>query len=94
MTLRTLRFKIRQDGRVEETVEGIVGEGCIDLTEKLEAALGSVEQRKPTSEAFISVLLNDREPSVRYEARTALEQLDNQEVQKKLKSLIDDGLLV
>ena len=35
MSQRTLRFKIRQDGRVEETVEGIVGEGCIDLTEKL-----------------------------------------------------------
>ena len=45
-------------------------------------------------ETFISVLLNDREPSVRYEARTALEQLDNPEVQKKLKSLIDDGQLV
>ena len=53
MALRTLRFKIRQDGRVEETVEGIVGQGCIDLTEKLEAALGSVEQRKSTSEAFL-----------------------------------------
>ena len=53
MALRTLRFKIRQDGRVEETVEGIVGDGCIDLTEKLEAALGSVEHRKTTSEAFI-----------------------------------------
>ena len=53
MALRTLRFKIRQDGRVEETVEGIVGAGCIDLTEKLEAALGSVEQRKPTSESFL-----------------------------------------
>ena len=53
MAQRTLRFKIRQDGRVEETVEGIVGEGCIDLTEKLEDALGIVEQRKPTSEAFL-----------------------------------------
>ena len=53
MALRTLRFKIRQDGRVEETVEGIIGQGCIDLTEKLEAALGSVEQRKSTSEAFL-----------------------------------------
>ena len=53
MALRTLRFKIRQDGRVEETVEGIVGDGCIELTEKLETALGSVEQRKPTSEAFL-----------------------------------------
>ena len=53
MALRTVRFKIRQDGRVEETVEGIVGDGCIELTEKLEAALGSVEQREPTSEAFL-----------------------------------------
>ena len=52
MPQRTLRFKIRQDGRVEETVEGLVGDGCLQLTEKLEAALGSVEQRKPTSEAF------------------------------------------
>ena len=52
MALRTLRFKIRQDGRVEETVEGVVGEGCIHLTEKLEDALGTVEQRKPTAEAF------------------------------------------
>ena len=33
MPQRTLRFKIRQDGRVEETVEGLVGEACIDLTE-------------------------------------------------------------
>ena len=53
MPQRTLRFKIRQDGRVEETVEGLVGDACINLTAKLEAALGSVERRKPTSEAFL-----------------------------------------
>ena len=53
MPQRTLRFKIRQDGRVEETVEGIVGEACIDLTQKLEDALGTVEQRKPTSDTFL-----------------------------------------
>ncbi len=53
MPQRTLRFKIRQDGRVEETVEGLVGEACIDLTEKLEEALGAVERREPTSEAFL-----------------------------------------
>ena len=53
MPQRTLRFKIRQDGRVEESVEGLLGEACIHLTEKLEAALGSVEQRKSTSEAFL-----------------------------------------
>ncbi len=32
--------------------------------------------------------------AVRYEARTVLEQLDNPEVQKKLKLLIEDGQLV
>ena len=53
MAKRTLRFKIRQDGRVEETVEGLVGEACINLTEKLEAALGNVERREPTSDAFL-----------------------------------------
>ena len=53
MPQRTLRFKIRQDGRVEETVEGLVGEACIELTEKLEDALGTVERRVPTSDAFL-----------------------------------------
>jgi len=53
MPQRTLRFKIRQAGRVEETVEGLVGEACIDLTEKLEDALGTVERRVSTSDAFL-----------------------------------------
>ena len=53
MPQRTLRFKIRQDGRVEETVEGLVGEACIDLTEMLEDALGTVERREPTSDSFL-----------------------------------------
>ena len=54
MPQRTLRFKIRQDGVVEETVEGIVGQNCQTLTEKLELALGSVEQRELTSDAYLS----------------------------------------
>ena len=53
MPQRTLRFKIRQDGRVEETVEGLVGEACIDLTQKLEDALGTVERREATSDTFL-----------------------------------------
>ena len=53
MPQRTLRFKIRQDGRVEETVEGLVGDACIDLTEKLEDALGTVERREATSDTFL-----------------------------------------
>ena len=52
MPQRTLRFKIRQDGLVEETVEGILGQDCLQLTEKLESALGSVERKELTSQAY------------------------------------------
>ncbi len=73
--------------------EPIVRSNCIWSLGRLYSLL-SVEIKIHIEDAFISVLLNDREPSVRYEARIALEQLDNPEIQKKLKSLIDDGLLV
>jgi hypothetical protein len=54
MVQRTIRFRIRPDGRVEETVEGVAGVGCAQLTERIEARLGSVQQRRDTSEAFQS----------------------------------------
>ena len=50
----TLRFKIHQDGRVEETVEGLNGNECSNATKNLEDALGEVKVRTKTSEAFIS----------------------------------------
>ena len=53
MPQRVLRFSISQDGAVEETVEGFTGQSCLKLTEKLESALGSVQQRELTSEAYI-----------------------------------------
>ena len=53
MPQRVLRFRISQDGAVEETVEGFKGQSCLKLTEKLESALGSVQQRELTSEAYI-----------------------------------------
>ncbi len=53
MPQRTLRFKIRQDGVVEETVEGVVGQSCQNLTEKLEGALGVVQLREPTADSFL-----------------------------------------
>ena len=53
MPQRTVRFTIRPDGRVEERVEGVEGETCQQLTERLEAALGTVERREPTAEAFL-----------------------------------------
>jgi len=73
--------------------EPIVRSNCIWSLGRIYNLL-SEEIKIRIEETFISVLLNDREPSVRYEARTALEQLDNPNVQKKLKSLIDDGQLV
>ena len=53
MPQRILRFRISQDGAVEETVEGFTGQSCLMLTEKLESALGNVQQRELTSEAYI-----------------------------------------
>jgi hypothetical protein len=52
MAQQTIRFRIRPDGRVEELVEGVQGLACEQLTERIEARLGSVQQRQPTAEAF------------------------------------------
>ncbi len=54
MPQRIVRFRIRPDGRVEERVEGVTGDACLQLTDRLESALGTVERRQPTSEAFTS----------------------------------------
>ena len=54
MPQRTLRFKIHQDGRVEETVEGFNGNACNSATKNVEDALGQVKVKNKTSEAFIS----------------------------------------
>ena len=54
MPQRTLRFKIHQDGRVEETVEGFNGIACNSATKNIEDALGEVKAKNKTSEAFIS----------------------------------------
>ncbi len=54
MPQKTLRFKIHQDGRVEETVEGFIGKACNDATKDLENALGKVTVKQQSSEAFIT----------------------------------------
>ena len=54
MPQRTLRFKIHQNGRVEETVEGFQGDACNSATKNLENALGEVKVKNKTSEAFIT----------------------------------------
>jgi hypothetical protein len=52
MAQQSIRFRIRPDGRVEELVEGIQGSGCEQLTERIEAKLGTVQQRQSTADAF------------------------------------------
>ena len=54
MPQRTLRFKIHQDGRVEETVEGFNGFACNNATKNIEDALGEVKVKNKTAESFIS----------------------------------------
>ncbi len=52
MAQTTIRYRIRPDGRVEELVEGVRGDGCEQLTERIESRLGTVQQRHSTAEAF------------------------------------------
>ena len=54
MPQRTLRFKIHQDGRVEETVEGFYGNSCNQATKNIEDALGEVKVKNKTTDAFVS----------------------------------------
>ena len=54
MPQKTLRFKIHQDGKVEETLEGFIGSTCNNATENLENSLGEVIAKKRTTEAFIT----------------------------------------
>ena len=54
MPQRTLRFKIHQDGREDETVEGFRGNACNNATKNVEDALGEVKVKNKTAEAFIS----------------------------------------
>jgi len=54
MPQRTLRFKIHQDGRVEETVEGFIGKACNDATKNLENSLGEVKVKNESLDAFIT----------------------------------------
>ena len=62
MGQQTIRFRIRPDGRVEEVVEGVAGEGCLALTERIEAQLGTVQQRHSTAEAFQNPSLIAQQP--------------------------------
>ncbi len=73
-------------------IEPVVRSNCIwalgRMFEKLKKSC-----QETVIEAFFNVLLNDVEPSVRDEARIALEQLDQPKVLQKLQKLLDQGAL-
>ena len=72
--------------------EPVVRSNCIWALGRLHEKLCE-SRRKELVDVFLTTLLNDGEPSVRDEARIALEQLDDAEVLQRLNNLIDDGQL-
>ena len=50
--METLEFIIYPDGRVKETVTGIVGASCQEVTAAIEQQLGVVIDQKPTSDYY------------------------------------------
>ena len=50
--METLEFIIYPDGRVKETVTGIVGSSCQEVTAAIEAELGVVIDHQTTSDYY------------------------------------------
>lgn len=50
--METLEFVIYPDGRVKETVTGIVGASCAEVTAAIEAQLGQVVAHGKSSEFY------------------------------------------
>ena len=50
--METLEFIIYPDGRVKETVTGIVGANCQEVTAAIEKQLGVVIDQKQTSDYY------------------------------------------
>jgi hypothetical protein len=47
-----LDIEISPAGEVKVHIRGIKGKGCLELMKKIEKELGSVSERKPTSEYY------------------------------------------
>ena len=52
MNMETLEFIIYPDGRVKETVTGIMGSSCQEVTKAIEAQLGRVISTEKTSQYY------------------------------------------
>ena len=72
--------------------EPVVRSNCIWALGRLYEQL-VVPRQQELVEALVSSLLHDGEVSVRDEARTALEQLEDPLVLQRLQTLVDEGFL-
>ena len=54
-----IKFTIRQDGTVTEAIEGVYGDACEKLTERIENKLGVVQYKEPTADMYRSVVEHD-----------------------------------
>ena len=52
MSIESLEFIIYPDGRVKETVTGIIGKSCTEVTQAIEEQLGRVVSTEKTSEYY------------------------------------------
>jgi len=52
MPQQTIKFTIKQDGTVLEEVSGVIGNGCMKLTEPIEKALGTSVYIEPKPEYY------------------------------------------
>jgi hypothetical protein len=53
MSHEIIRYRIRQDGMVEERVEGATGDSCERLTKEIEKALGDISNRIHTADYYL-----------------------------------------
>ncbi len=59
MGQETIKYSIRQDGKVTQEVFNVPGDVCLNLTEDLEIKLGDLEQRVFTSDYYKQPNLNE-----------------------------------
>ena len=52
MTKETIKYTIRQDGKVTQEVFNVPGSACVDLTEDIEIKLGDLENRVYTADYY------------------------------------------
>ena len=52
MTKETMKYTIRQDGKVTQEVFNVPGDACINLTEDMEIKLGDLENRVYTADYY------------------------------------------